>query len=240
MKTIVTAGLIALSLAACAHDVTHSAFSMDLHEGHTRRITHMADGVTRTLSMDGAVTFVDGAIASMGPGVTVVFEQDGDGPARRGEVRWEDGAPVVYVDDRGTLRPAADDEREWFATFLARVGADDSPDDDERLRELAHDPAAPVADVIAQVHTLSFDSEQTAVLTALLEREALSADEQLAIVDAAWGLSFGSSRAEVVRGVIARDDFTPQARTAILDGNHRLPFDSDRADVLEALLRRDG
>lgn len=234
--------LFAALVTACTGDhvrTRSSTFTIDVDEGTTRSITHNADGLARTLSMDGAVVFGPGEILEMDDGVTLAFAQTGGSDDRRGQMVVEDGALVLYVEDGGVMRLGDDDDAAWFGAFLSAVGIEDGPDDDERLLELARDPATPALDVVAEVGSLSFDSDQVAVLEALLARDVLTTEEQRAIAEAGFALSFGSSQGQIVSGVVRRDDFDPALRDVILEASKSMSFDSDRTDVLEALLEKD-
>ena len=234
--------LFAVLASACTGEhvrTQSSTFKIDVDEGTTRSITHHADGLARTLSMDGVVVFGPGEILEMDEGVTLAFSQTGGRDDRRGQMVVEDGALVLYVEDGGTLRLGDDDDAAWFGAFLTAVGVEDGPDDDERLLELARDPATPVLDVVAEVSSLSFDSDRVAVLEALLARDVLTTEEQRAIAEAGFALSFGSSQGQVVSGVVRRDDFDPALRSWLLEASKSMTFDSDRTEVLEALLEQD-
>ncbi len=235
MKAMTVVVLSCALLAACTSRSVHT-WTGDVDDGDTRTITHIQDGTTRSIVIDGDAFFLHGELIDLPAGVTIGLQETGEDGERHATLRKDGDTNVLTVEEDGVVRAASDADMAWAMNLLSVIGPHDGPDEDELLVAEASDTTVAVTDVLGQLGKLSFDSDKVSVMAALIAREELAPDDQRAIVDEVWTLSFGSSQREVLTALVARDDFPPALGTDLIAASKQMSFESDRAPVLEALL----
>ncbi len=92
---------------------------------------------------------------------------------------------------------------------------------------------------IDAVGKLSFDSERKKGYERIAERQGLSPEAQVHLVDAVLGkLSFDNAKEQVLLTLIDNPGFCSAAEREILERIDRLAFESSKKSVLKAIARR--
>ena len=101
---------------------------------------------------------------------------------------------------------------------------------------------SPDDDTIAEIDAvgkLPFDSDRKQGYKRVAERQRLSPDAQVHLVEAALGrLSFDNAREDVLLTLIENPDFSGDAERTILDKLDKLAFSSSKKKILKAISDR--
>ena len=97
---------------------------------------------------------------------------------------------------------------------------------------------ATIAEIDA-IGKLSFDSEREAGYKQIAERDGLSREAQIHLVEAVLGkLSFDGAKEELLLTLIANPSFSSAAEREILNSVDRLAFESSKKRILKAISDR--
>ncbi|MHC4331644.1 MAG: hypothetical protein ACYSWW_26360, partial [Planctomycetota bacterium] len=100
----------------------------------------------------------------------------------------------------------------------------------------------PTDDAIAEIDAvgeLSFESDRKQAYGRIAQREGLSDESQVHLVEAALDrLTFDNAKEEVLLALIANPSFCGAAEHAVLESLDKLAFESSRKKVLKAISDR--
>lgn len=112
----------------------------------------------------------------------------------------------------------------------------------EETREPRERTRLPVDQTIAEidaVSNLSFESDRKQGYKRIAQRQGLSAEAQVHLVETALGkLAFDSAKEEVLLTLIENPDFCHAAEQAILEDLNKLAFENSKKKILEAISKR--
>ena len=111
--------------------------------------------------------------------------------------------------------------------------------DEETRGPRPHRPDDETIAEIDAVGKLPFDSDREQGYKRIAERQGLSPEAQVHLVEAALGrLSFDNAREDVLLTLIGNPDFSRAAERAILEKLDRLAFSSSKKKILKAISDR--
>jgi hypothetical protein len=92
---------------------------------------------------------------------------------------------------------------------------------------------------IDAVRKLSFDNDRQSAYGRIAERENLSDEAQVYLVEAVFkNLSFEKAKVDVLLTLVNNRTFSQAAKGAILDRLDGLSFEKDKSQILEAMAKR--
>lgn len=203
----------------------------------TRISVRNINGVESRLEAHGDVVFLKGLVSKLPSGAKVTIFEKSNGVAREGELRVEGTQIRVWMKTGKSFEPGTANDQAWADKLLASFGWDDTPDP-QKKKELAtlrlDDPQ-----FAKKLVTLHYSKDIAEVLTEKAKSPALSAKEQVSLIDLVLEkVHYDKDKKAVLLELIHRKDLAKEASMHLLDNLEKINYEADRKQIQRELFER--